>query len=100
MQNRTQLDAHRSRMGSYLYNYIESSYFGEGPSTVFFINAPTIVKVSINLLFNSLWRFLSYRNQSIDLQYKSLNWSLLDKDLYHERVKLSVLKKHNLSVLN
>ena len=30
---------------------------------------------------------LSYRNQSIDLQSKSLNWFLYDNGLRHERVK-------------
>ena len=30
---------------------------------------------------------LSYRNQSIDLQSKSMGWFLYDKDLHHERVK-------------
>ena len=32
-------------------------------------------------------RSLSYRNQSIDLQSKSMEWFLYDKDLRHERVK-------------
>ena len=31
-------------------------------------------------------RSLSYRNQSIDLQSKSVDWFLHDKDLHHERV--------------
>ena len=36
------------------------------------------------------WRRpLSYRNQSIDLQSKSMDWFLYDKDLRHERVKKS-----------
>ena len=30
---------------------------------------------------------LSYRNQSIDLDRKSNNWFLYDRDLQHERVK-------------
>ena len=33
-------------------------------------------------------RSLSYRNQSIDLQSKSMDWFLQDRDLRHERVKL------------
>ena len=33
-------------------------------------------------------RSLSYRNQSTDLQSKSMNWFLYDKDLRHERVKI------------
>ena len=36
----------------------------------------------------SWWRPLSYRNQSIDLQSKSMDWFLHDNDLRHERVKL------------
>ena len=33
------------------------------------------------------WRFLSYRNQSIDLQSKSMDWFLYDGALRHERVQ-------------
>ena len=33
-------------------------------------------------------RSLSYRNQSIDLLYKSMEWFLYDRDLRHETVKL------------
>ena len=29
----------------------------------------------------------SYRNQSIDLLFRSMDWFLYDKDLHHERVK-------------
>ena len=32
-------------------------------------------------------RFQSYRNQSVDLQSKSLNWLLYDRDSRHEKVK-------------
>ena len=35
----------------------------------------------------SWWRSISYRNQSIDLQSKSMDWFLYDADLRHERVK-------------
>ena len=42
------------------------------------------------ILMNELalsWRSsLSYRNQSIDLQSKSMDWFLYDRDLRHERV--------------
>ena len=46
-------------------------------------------------LTKSLWisltlsrrRFLSYRNKSIDLQSKSMDWFLYDRNLRHERVK-------------
>ena len=33
-------------------------------------------------------RSLSYRNQSIDLQSKPMDWFLHDRDLRHERVKI------------
>ena len=36
-----------------------------------------------------LWgKSLSYRNQSIDLFSKSMDWFLYDRDLRHERVKV------------
>ena len=34
-----------------------------------------------------MMKSLSYRNQSTDLQSKSLDWFLYDKDFRHERVK-------------
>ena len=34
----------------------------------------------------SWWRSLSYRNKSIDLLCKSMDWFLYDRDLRHERV--------------
>ena len=37
----------------------------------------------------SWWTSLSYRNQSFDLQSKSMDWFLYDRDLHHERVKHS-----------
>ena len=37
---------------------------------------------------NFSWRkSLSYRNQSIDLQSKAVDWFLYDRDLRHERVR-------------
>ena len=40
-------------------------------------------------LFTLLWRrFLSYRNQSIDLQSISMDWFLYDRDFRHARVKI------------
>ena len=36
----------------------------------------------------SRWRSLSYRNQSIDLKTKSMDWFLYDKVLRHERVNM------------
>ena len=34
-----------------------------------------------------MMKSLSYRNQSTDLQSKSVDWFLYDKDFRHERVK-------------
>ena len=39
------------------------------------------------------WRPLSYRNQSIDLRSKSMDWFLYDNDLHHERVKGDFFEK-------
>ena len=39
------------------------------------------------LLILSWQRSLSYRNQSINLLWKSMDWFLYDKDLRHERFK-------------
>ena len=39
-----------------------------------------------NLALTRRW-CLSYRNQSIDLHSKSMDWFLYDKDLRHERIK-------------
>ena len=53
--------------------------------------------------FTFSWRiFLSYRNQSIDLLCKSMNWLLCDRDIRRERVNTdqsstflhTVLEKH------
>ena len=45
---------------------------------------PSVTKYSLTLS----WRGpLSYRNQSINLQSKSMNWFLYDNGLGHERVK-------------
>ena len=41
----------------------------------------------INFYYLSWWRSISYRNQSIDLQSRSLEWFLCDRDLSHEGVK-------------
>ena len=42
----------------------------------------------LRLVSLSWWRRLSYRNQSIDLQSKSMDWFLYDNSLHHERVKV------------
>ena len=40
---------------------------------------------------NVSWRrSLSYRNQSVDLQSKSLDWFLYDRDFHHERIKVGL----------
>ena len=45
------------------------------------------VRLWLYVLTLSWRRPLSYRNQSIDLQSKSLDWFLYDNGLRHERVK-------------
>ena len=42
--------------------------------------------IALTLLW---WRSLSYRNQSIDLQNKSIYWFLYDRDLRHERINVT-----------
>ena len=42
---------------------------------------------SINREFNYWCKSLSYRNQSINLLYKSMDWGLYVMNLRHERVK-------------
>ena len=44
-----------------------------------------------NILNLSWWRSLLYRNQSIDLQNKSMDWFLQDKNLRHERANALLL---------
>ena len=39
-------------------------------------------------------RFISYRNQSIDLLFKSMHWFLYNGDLRHESVRLVNLGNH------
>ena len=39
----------------------------------------------------SWWRQLSYRNQSIDLLRKSMDWFLYDSDLHYERINLKLI---------
>ena len=44
----------------------------------------------LHFVINSLWqksKSLSYKNHTIDLQSKSMDWFLYDMDLRHERVK-------------
>ena len=43
----------------------------------------------VNILLTFSWRrSLSYRDQSTDLQSKSMDWYLHDRDLHYERVNL------------
>ena len=42
----------------------------------------------------SWWRPLSYRNQSIDLQSKSMDWFLFDNGLRRERVNRESAEKN------
>ena len=63
-----------SRYNSNIYRIIISSFS-------FCMTAPLTLS----------WRGpLSYRNHSIDLFYKTMNWFLCDNGLRHERVKLQI----------
>ena len=54
-----------------------------------------------NELTLSLQRYLSNRNQSIDLQSKSVDWFLYDRDLSHKRVnKLPLFNQLNSVLVN
>ena len=44
-------------------------------------------------------RSLSCRNQSIDLQSKSIDWFLYDRDLRHERVIYSVQTRYSFRII-
>ena len=57
-----------------------SDFFGN-------IEIDSIRKWLITLIF-SWQRSLSYRNQSIDLCRKSMDWFLYDRDLRHQRAKV------------
>ena len=56
------------------------------PSDVFHIETSPL-SCNANGLTLSWRRSLSYRNQSIDLQSKSMDWFLYDRDFCHESVK-------------
>ena len=58
--------------------------------------------VKIIRLNSSMTEVVSYRNQSIDLQSKSMDWFLYDKDLHRERVKhlnMVLTKKNEMLVI-
>ena len=44
-------------------------------------------------LYSLMTESLPYRNQSIDLLYKPMDWFLYDNGLHHERVKESICEK-------
>ena len=48
----------------------------------------TLTQSGLNLSWR---RSLSYKNQSIDLLYKSMDWFLYDRDLCHERVNIAIV---------
>ena len=52
------------------------------------------IKKTFRGLTLSRRRPLSNRNQSIDLQSKSMDWFLYDNSLRHERVKLNKVKQY------
>ena len=54
------------------------------------LRALCITRFEVNSLTLSWRRQLSYRNQSIDLLCKSMDWFLYDNGLRHERVNLFV----------
>ena len=57
---------------------------GESPLLKYcWITSSLFVKTTLTLLWR---RPLSYRNQSTDLQSKSMNWFLYDRGLRHDRV--------------
>ena len=57
------------------------------------------IHASCKALTLSWLRFLSYRNQSIDLFWKSMDWFLYTRDLRHERFKTLFIYIHQESVL-
>ena len=46
--------------------------------------------MTVNLFISFMARSLSYRNQSIDLFCKSIDWFQYDRDLCHEKVTANV----------
>ena len=54
-----------------------------------------VISLNITILLCltlSWWKPISCRNQSIDLQSKSMDWFLYDIDLHHERVKICIIR--------
>ena len=50
---------------------------------------PPMMELLAKIITLSRRRSLSYKNQSTDLQSKSMDWFLYDRDLRHERVQLN-----------
>ena len=58
------------------------------PETICIANQSTDFYMTDSLALTlSWWRSLSHRTQSTDLQSKSLDWFLCDRDFHHEIVK-------------
>ena len=55
---------------------------------------------NFDILTISWRRYLLYRNQSLDLQSKSMDWFLYDRNFRHERVKLSHFFQIKISNIN
>ena len=74
-------------------------------STIFKSYLALVPQQLPNHALNTLWltlswqRPLSYRNQSIDLLCKSMDWFLYDNGLRHERVKRSEVKKFPTAIM-
>ena len=61
---------------------------------IFLLTLISKCKVKLDSKLNLLWRrSLSYRNLSIDLQSKSMDWFPYDRDFHHERVQQTEYSK-------
>ena len=68
-------------------------YWKIGPGFVRILQKFSSVRKTSFISLTLSWRrLLSYRNQSIDLQSKSVDWFLYDNGLRHERVNVLMLK--------
>ena len=64
--------------------------------TVWCTPSVSVDAVWVSFMLTLSWRrFLSYRNQSIDLLSKSVDWFLYDRNLRHERVNFQPIQ-HNM----
>ena len=79
---------HCHRFSQYRFNLINSVKSVSDNFELFSDNIKRDILFCGDPRFNSFMTGpLSYRNQSIDLQSKSMDWFLYDKGLLHERVK-------------